>query len=361
MNEDSEDNDTVVMDTFAEGPMTDLEAEGGLSKERKVVSYKDICLGEDKDASDEDTSESEEDDQEMEEDKDSSDEETAIVKISKEERKEACKPWKNSVIVKLLGRRVGLKFLHLRLLKPWNPMGEMEQPGGEVSHVAPVNGEVPAQEAENGVIGGSRSGHGSVEKERTENNVVEDTYGPWMLVQRTIRHRQGSGVQNGKKDLKDTLPGGKKVADKNTAAGSRFAILENDEVNMGDGEDLSEQAPLTNLVSSTEKKQLVDRTQTPQGVMETTQPLTKITVDPPSQSNKPGPSLQPSPIPKTVTSIKRNAREQARVSPAQSESSSETQAFQSHQGTFIPIVQPLNIPQANMCVLPNSLGREPIP
>ncbi|KAJ1391938.1 hypothetical protein SESBI_36197 [Sesbania bispinosa] len=49
-----------------------------------------------------------------------------IVKVTKEERKLACQPWKNSVIVKLLGKRIGLKFLTVRLLKLWNPMGEME-------------------------------------------------------------------------------------------------------------------------------------------------------------------------------------------------------------------------------------------
>ncbi|KAJ1379649.1 hypothetical protein SESBI_46710 [Sesbania bispinosa] len=34
-----------------------------------------------------------------------------IVKVIKEERKHACQPWTNSIIIKLLGKRIGLKFL----------------------------------------------------------------------------------------------------------------------------------------------------------------------------------------------------------------------------------------------------------
>ncbi|KAJ1429095.1 hypothetical protein SESBI_08447 [Sesbania bispinosa] len=49
-----------------------------------------------------------------------------IIKLSREERHEVCKPWRKALIVKLLGKRIGLKFLHLRLLKLWHPVGEME-------------------------------------------------------------------------------------------------------------------------------------------------------------------------------------------------------------------------------------------
>ncbi|KAJ1432901.1 hypothetical protein SESBI_06444 [Sesbania bispinosa] len=49
-----------------------------------------------------------------------------VIKLSKEERHEVCKPWRKALIVKLLGKRVGLKFLHLRLLKLRQPVGEME-------------------------------------------------------------------------------------------------------------------------------------------------------------------------------------------------------------------------------------------
>ncbi|KAJ1390250.1 hypothetical protein SESBI_37612 [Sesbania bispinosa] len=49
-----------------------------------------------------------------------------IVHVSRKEFQRACKPWKSSVIVKLLGKRVGLRLLQLRLLKIWNHVGDME-------------------------------------------------------------------------------------------------------------------------------------------------------------------------------------------------------------------------------------------
>ncbi|KAJ1418752.1 Ribonuclease H-like superfamily [Sesbania bispinosa] len=49
-----------------------------------------------------------------------------IVKISKEEKKSICIPWKRSVIIKVLGKRVGYKMLQNRLYKLWHPSSSME-------------------------------------------------------------------------------------------------------------------------------------------------------------------------------------------------------------------------------------------
>lgn len=49
-----------------------------------------------------------------------------VVQVSKEVIKEACRPWKKAIIVKLLGKRLGLHFLRNRLLKVWCPVGDME-------------------------------------------------------------------------------------------------------------------------------------------------------------------------------------------------------------------------------------------
>ncbi|KAJ1380290.1 Zinc finger, CCHC-type [Sesbania bispinosa] len=114
---------------------------------RPLVSYRDICLGEEKELSDSEMSDSsassdegsEEDEQDssdelqesMEDDGSDSEEETQrptrpVVKVTKEERKQACQPWKHSIIIKLLGKKVTMKFLWLRLEKLWHPLGEME-------------------------------------------------------------------------------------------------------------------------------------------------------------------------------------------------------------------------------------------
>lgn len=87
------------------------------SRHSKLVSYKDICVGiNGNDLGDEDDeedyinnsgSDAEEEDDELEE----GDEEMVpqdplcpVIKVSKQELKEACKPWKKAIIVKLLGK-----------------------------------------------------------------------------------------------------------------------------------------------------------------------------------------------------------------------------------------------------------------
>ncbi|KAJ1401838.1 hypothetical protein SESBI_28468 [Sesbania bispinosa] len=94
----------------------------------KNASYKDVILGVNGVTSEE--SSDEEDDSsspDSEGETDHSDYEEQDNKgVSVDQLKRACKPWQNSVIVKLLGKKVGLKFLQLRLLKLWNTLGDME-------------------------------------------------------------------------------------------------------------------------------------------------------------------------------------------------------------------------------------------
>ncbi|XP_020225311.1 uncharacterized protein LOC109807202 [Cajanus cajan] len=48
------------------------------------------------------------------------------IKVTKDEIRRACQPWKRSVIVKLLGKKIGWTYLKSRLLKLSNPMGGVE-------------------------------------------------------------------------------------------------------------------------------------------------------------------------------------------------------------------------------------------
>ncbi|KAJ1414250.1 Zinc finger, CCHC-type [Sesbania bispinosa] len=48
------------------------------------------------------------------------------INISKAELTDACRPWRRSIMVKLLGKRLGMRFLRQRLLKMWQPEGSME-------------------------------------------------------------------------------------------------------------------------------------------------------------------------------------------------------------------------------------------
>ncbi|KAJ1377413.1 Ribonuclease H-like superfamily [Sesbania bispinosa] len=49
-----------------------------------------------------------------------------IAKLTKEEKKCICIPWKRSVIIKLMGKRIGFKMLQNRLSKLWQPSSGME-------------------------------------------------------------------------------------------------------------------------------------------------------------------------------------------------------------------------------------------
>ena len=49
-----------------------------------------------------------------------------IVTLTQEENKELCRPWKSSLIIKLLGKRLGMKFLKLRIQKMWVLRGSFE-------------------------------------------------------------------------------------------------------------------------------------------------------------------------------------------------------------------------------------------
>ncbi|KAJ1392541.1 hypothetical protein SESBI_35774 [Sesbania bispinosa] len=115
---------------------------GGGPKEffsRKVVSYRDVCIGvngaEDGYASSESGFDFWEEN--MEDEGDDSEEMEVVeednitilcpsIKLSKSERIGACIPWKRALIIKLLGKRVSLKFLQGRLHKLWQPKERME-------------------------------------------------------------------------------------------------------------------------------------------------------------------------------------------------------------------------------------------
>ncbi|KAJ1403340.1 Zinc finger, CCHC-type [Sesbania bispinosa] len=106
---------------------------------RKVISYKDVCLGVNGGDDGYESSEKEfyswED---VDDDVPVDSEEMEIVeednfkilcptvRLTKSERIGACIPWKRAIIVKLLGKSVSLRFLQGRLQKLWQPAGRME-------------------------------------------------------------------------------------------------------------------------------------------------------------------------------------------------------------------------------------------
>ncbi|KAJ1417453.1 hypothetical protein SESBI_16505 [Sesbania bispinosa] len=107
---------------------------------RKVFSYKDIILGATRKGEESSSEDGETEYSSGSEDSDHSEgeEEGSFqknnegdpfcpeVQISHKEVREACKAWKHSVIIKVLGKKCGLRFLQLRLITMWKPLGDME-------------------------------------------------------------------------------------------------------------------------------------------------------------------------------------------------------------------------------------------
>ncbi|KAJ1438980.1 Zinc finger, CCHC-type [Sesbania bispinosa] len=124
----------------------------GDSLKRPVISYKDACLGvngasnyisssdwesfdeeESYEGSDEDSGS--DNGEEMDEDGElkpgaknrvKDDPLCPTIKVTKGEVRVACQPWKKAILVKLLGKRLGMRFLRQRLIKMWQPSGAME-------------------------------------------------------------------------------------------------------------------------------------------------------------------------------------------------------------------------------------------
>ncbi|KAJ4826631.1 hypothetical protein Tsubulata_002233 [Turnera subulata] len=46
--------------------------------------------------------------------------------LDKEYYKQLCAPWRDSLILKLLGREIGYKALHAHLLQIWQPKGKLD-------------------------------------------------------------------------------------------------------------------------------------------------------------------------------------------------------------------------------------------
>ncbi|KAJ1434399.1 hypothetical protein SESBI_05543 [Sesbania bispinosa] len=217
-----------------------FETVTGEAMKRNLVSYKDalgVNGGYNSGSSSGSEYELSSKEGESEEDEDSSGEEEVedrlcpVIKLSKEERHEACRPWRKALIVKLLGKRVGLRFLHLRLIKLWHPVGEMES--------TPMNQNKPAAAP----YGGESSEKGQA---------GEDAFGPWMLVGRQRRRQpnnlaRGSCTGSGAK-LHDAVKGN--VADPN---GSRFDVLMEDCME----ENNVEQEQVNTVSSSVEKESIV--------------------------------------------------------------------------------------------------------
>ncbi|KAJ1410052.1 hypothetical protein SESBI_22287 [Sesbania bispinosa] len=109
----------------------------GLRLERKVVSYRDVCSGlgyghisnNDDDSSGSGFDTESEGSEELDSDEEflkTLDPFCPIVKLSRLDKKCLCIPWNRAMIVKLLGKKIGLRLLQTRLSKLWQTTSSME-------------------------------------------------------------------------------------------------------------------------------------------------------------------------------------------------------------------------------------------
>ncbi|KAJ1422584.1 Zinc finger, CCHC-type [Sesbania bispinosa] len=455
---------TIVMDTFDEGAGGILDnpclLERDVSEEETTESNDEDSISKDS----EDEAGSFMDDKSSSSGDDSSGDEEPymgrlpkclVVKVTKEERKHACQPWKNSIIVKLLRKWVGLKYFTFRLLKLWNPTGEIEAvwiriPSLPIEYydrtilskigdtlgrtvkvdsntMKPKNGVWEETTTKRGkfaclcievdlkkpliskfeLLGrsynveheglylicfscgkyGHRSDgcpltvkanteaqtHQNVDganenqkvravgnvvvddppaavggKEVNDKRAVNDAYGPWMLVQKPVRRKAASAVPNVKKNQKGDSLVGKNVVDKNLAAGSRFAIFE-DDVAMGEGEYPHEQG--STEIKADNKLLVKEHVQVgPSNSQEKIYSNQGIISDPTKPSTQ-----ETSPRPTTDTNIRKAARGQANMGPVQILSIAQPNNSVIHQQDRIPVVQPVEIIQASYCPT-NNMG-----
>ncbi|KAJ1386755.1 hypothetical protein SESBI_40556 [Sesbania bispinosa] len=198
-----------------------------MSLDRKVVSYKDICLGQPSA-------------------EEGSDDHSAflgdpfclVVKLTNAERDIIRIPWKRAILVKVLGKHMSLRYFHARLIKLWRPIGRIE---------------AKTNEADN------HDQEPSTQQRPTAGEQAEgDSFGPWMIAQKPQRrnHRnqaEGAGTDQPVSNVKGANHGNQKrskgkgkaassiihngphVCDSSGATPSDMAIRGNLEDNAEDG------------------------------------------------------------------------------------------------------------------------------
>ena len=98
--------------------MEDTEMTAG---DQKGTSFCDMLMGrpdESMQEEDEEGNSEEDEEQTLEEDQD---QDCPIIHVSKEEKRRVRKPWKKTLIIKLLGCNICFHFLQMKLKEKWKP------------------------------------------------------------------------------------------------------------------------------------------------------------------------------------------------------------------------------------------------
>ncbi|RYQ96479.1 hypothetical protein Ahy_B08g092237 [Arachis hypogaea] len=198
------------------------------------------------------------------------------IPVSKEEFEEWCKPWKNALMVKVLGKRVTFAFMEQRLHRDWEKKGEM-----------------PADSAadENGRIADPHH-HRNLSNEKSNPD-----FGPWMLVKKYNNRKKsqiGQKYPHANQDATTFYNTDEGISPRgqNSNSGSRFAILQ--EENPGSAQGNVNEVEVGQETISKNGPQLTFS----QGVAGKTQMPKKIIR--PGASKNPQTQKKPTPSPKSL-------------------------------------------------------------
>ncbi|RYR53739.1 hypothetical protein Ahy_A06g028959 [Arachis hypogaea] len=141
------------------------------------------------------------------------------ISVSKEEFEEWCQPWKNALMVKVLGKRVTFAYMEQRLRRDW------ENKDSQSSETPNEN-----VDAKNGKAENPPNPHNH------DNGQINPDFGPWMLVKRyNFKKKAQSGVRksltNQGLGTNNNSEEGNSPKGKDPGAGSRFAILHEEGIN----------------------------------------------------------------------------------------------------------------------------------
>ncbi|KAK7246288.1 hypothetical protein RIF29_41150 [Crotalaria pallida] len=138
--------------------------------------------------------------------------------LNKKEQRRICEPWRNGVIVKILGRKIGYKALENRLKQMWGCPQNLSR------NIVPEGVEIP-----DSVSSGDKE---------TPKEIPRTEPGPWTVVQKTRRGKKKEAREKGGREEEAREEEGPSKATKGTAqapskaataGGSRFTALQNQE------------------------------------------------------------------------------------------------------------------------------------
>ncbi|KAJ1395323.1 Zinc finger, CCHC-type [Sesbania bispinosa] len=177
------------------------------------------------------------------------------------------------------------------------------------------------------------------------------TYGPWMLVQKGMRKRQGTTAQNSKKDNNEMIGDIGKVADKNISAGSRFAALADDPMIV--------EEPGQGAGESTINAMGVQPSDSPNGPAPQQKTRVAKNVEAPSLGHGKATLPLSQSGPTSFSKIKKAAREQASMALDLVEAHNVKHIHNKPPLTLsIPVAQPFIVQQATICSPTTNMGIE---